>query len=45
LKIAENKLPEINIRLNKGCCGFEILLADDEILVDGDLDLKAEPAA
>jgi hypothetical protein len=40
LEIAENKLPELNIRLNKGSCGFEILRADDELQVNGDLDLK-----
>lgn len=44
LVIKENKIPEINIRLNKGETDFDILRADDEIFVDGELDVNAAPA-
>ncbi|TLX58760.1 hypothetical protein DN824_09235 [Stutzerimonas nosocomialis] len=35
---------EINIRLNKGCCAFELVKADAEIVTQGDYDVKAMPA-
>ncbi|KAA0945251.1 MULTISPECIES: competence protein ComJ [unclassified Pseudomonas] len=35
---------EINVRLNKGACGFEVLRADAEINGQDDFDLDAVPA-
>lgn len=37
-------VPEVNIRLNKGHSGFEILKADSEIDTAAELDLLAQPA-
>lgn len=44
LKIVEGFCPEINIRLNEGESEFLILKGDEEILIEGDLDLMANPA-
>ncbi|MGD8619977.1 MAG: competence protein ComJ [Gammaproteobacteria bacterium] len=44
LAVEDGMLPEVNVRLNKGVTDFFVLRADDEIEVDGELDLKAVPA-
>lgn len=44
LVVQEDQVPQVNVRLNKGETSFYILKADDEILVDGELDLDAVPA-
>ena len=42
--IKDESMPEINIRFNQGESEFYILKADDDITVEGDLDLMSEPA-
>lgn len=44
LAVEENRMPEVNVRLNKGSCGFELLKADDQILIEGELDINANAA-
>ncbi|WP_024677617.1 competence protein ComJ [Pseudomonas syringae] len=39
-----NGVNEVNIRFNKGSCGFEILRADTEISDRDDFDINANPA-
>lgn len=40
----EDSAPEINIRMNKGKSEFFILKADEEVILEGNLDLMATPA-
>ncbi|HMW71941.1 MAG TPA: competence protein ComJ [Cellvibrionaceae bacterium] len=44
LAVEDNGMPEVNVRLNKGGCGFELLKADDQIVMEGELDISAESA-
>ena len=44
LQFDDGDMPEINIRLNKGQTDFAILKADEELVLDEDLDLEALPA-
>jgi len=44
LRVVEEMIPEVNLRFNKGKAGFSILRGDDQIVVEGDLDLMAQPA-
>lgn len=44
LQFDDGDMPEINIRLNKGQTDFAILKADEELILDEDLDLEAVPA-
>lgn len=44
LAVETDRVPEVNIRLNKGSCRFEILRADEEVSFDGELDIEANPA-
>ena len=44
LQFDNGDMPEINIRLNKGQTDFAILKADEELILDEDLDLEAVPA-
>lgn len=44
LKINQDGLPEVNVRLNRGNCSFEILKADEEVVIGDELDLEARPA-
>lgn len=44
LAIEENRIPEVNVRLNKGVSNFEILKSDDDIQIEGGLDINAMPA-
>lgn len=43
LQIKAGKVPEINIRLNRGISDFSILKADEELIVEGELDLMDLP--
>ncbi|MEM7418713.1 competence protein ComJ [Alteromonas sp. McT4-15] len=44
LQFDDGDMPEINIRLNKVQTDFVILKADEELILDEDLDLEAVPA-
>lgn len=44
LQFDDGDMPQINIRLNKGQTKFTILRADEELILDKDLDLEAVPA-
>lgn len=44
LKIKEGKVPEVNLRLNKGETNFAILKADEDIDANSSLDLMAKAA-
>lgn len=44
LQFDDGGAPEVNIRLNKGDADFVILKADEKLILNEELDLKAEPA-
>lgn len=44
LQLEDGKVPEINIRLNRGETEFAILKADEEIVLEDELDLEAVTA-
>lgn len=45
LEISGENYPEVNVRLNQGEVECSILKGDDDVDVDGELDLVAEPAS
>ena len=45
LETNDAETPEVNLRLNEGSSRFCIMKADQEIVVEGDLDLNAQPAS
>lgn len=44
LKFDDGDTPEVNIRLNKGDAEFVILKADEDLILEEELDLEAVPA-